>query len=526
MQSETRAVRRPRDPARGDVTNVSRPADPRQPPEPGLRRAAARGAGVAAMSFIAAQLFMFIAYVVLARLATPSVFGNFAAGSILMGVGGLFSESGMSAALVQRRDDLEEAASTAFASTLVGGVFLTLGALALSPLVGLLFHSRKIGEISAALSGYLILNGLTVVPGTVLQKRLALRRWIVDPIAALAFGIVSAAGLALGWEEWGLVAGFYASGVTLAVGYWIAARWLPKRHQISFAMWRELARYARHILASELLREAMRVTNTAAIGRTLGPASLGQFRFSWRLVTQAVAPAMTANAYTLQPAFVRLAHDHARRREAALASFRLVGIVAFPLAAVFLPFGEPLAVLLFGEAWRDSGPILVALVGMGLALPMESVSSEIFKASGRPEILPRMHVLWASTSIVLILLLVRVDGAVGVGIAWSISTVLTALYALVNVIRVVDLRPAELTAAIVRPLASALAAALAIVACNATAFDGRPTAGVAGAAWLLGELVAGAILYFVLLALVARQALAELRTTLGTLRRRAAQGTA
>jgi PST family polysaccharide transporter len=495
-------------------------------PERGLRHAAARGAGVAAASFIGVQVFMFVAYVVLARLAPPSVFGTFAAGSVLMGVGGLFSESGMSAALLQRGDDLDEAASTAFASTLIGGVLLALAALALSPLVGLLFHSRKIGEISAAVSGYLILNSLTIVPGTVLQKRLALRRWIVDPIAALAFGFVSAAGLALGWEEWGLVAGFYASGVTLAAGYWVAARWLPNRHQISFAMWRDLAGYARHILASELLREAMRVTNTAAIGRTLGPAPLGQFRFSWRLVSQAVAPAMTANAYTLQPAFVRLAHDHARRRTAALASFRLVSIVAFPLAALFLPFGEPLAVLLFGEAWRAAGPILVALVGMGLALPMESVSSEIFKASGRPDILPRMHVLWASTSIVLILLLVRVDGAVGVGIAWSISTGLTALYALVNVVRVVELRPAELAGAIVRPLASALAAALAIVGCNATAFDGRPTTGIAGAVWLLAELLAGGILYFALLALVAREALAELRTTLRTLRRRTAQGTA
>src|SRR5712691_822632 len=125
-----------------------------------LRRAAARSFGVAGVSYITVQVFTFATYIVLAHLAPPTVFGTFAEGSILIGFGWLFSESGITAALLQRRENVEAAAATALASTFVGGVILALAALSLSPLVGVFFHSREIGIVAAALSGSLILNGV------------------------------------------------------------------------------------------------------------------------------------------------------------------------------------------------------------------------------------------------------------------------------------------------------------------------------------------------------------------------------
>ena len=63
-------------------------------------------------------------YIVLARLATPEEFGQFAAASIVVNVGLLFTESGMLAALIHRRDRIEAAASTAVVSTALGGLTL------------------------------------------------------------------------------------------------------------------------------------------------------------------------------------------------------------------------------------------------------------------------------------------------------------------------------------------------------------------------------------------------------------------
>jgi O-antigen/teichoic acid export membrane protein len=481
-------------------------------PPAGLRRDAARSAGVAAVSYMAFQVLMFVAYVVLARLTTPAVFGTFAAGSVLVGIGALFSESGMSAALVQRRENVEAAAATALASTFVGGLLLALLALAFSPLVALVFDSSEAGLVAAVMSGHLIVNGLTGVPRALLQKRLALSRWLVDPLAALAFGGTAAAGLAFDFGVWALVAGFYASSFTRAAGYWVAAWWKPDTHLISISMWRELAQFARHIIASELLRETMNIANTTLVGRYLGPTSLGNFRFGWRLVTQATAPAMVANAYTLQPAMVKLADDPVRMRAAALSSFRLVSIVAFPIGALFIPFGNSLAVLLFGEAWRACGPIMVALAGMGIALPLESISSEICKASGRPDILPRMHIIWAGTSVALIAGLVQF-GAVAVGVAWSVSTACTALYALTRLSEVIGLNERDLVRAIAPPLLTALGTAIVLLLFNHYVLGTYPQEDLLTWVQLVAELLVGAAIYFGGLALFASDALMELRRT-------------
>ena len=92
------------------------PEDPTPGGEP-LTGTVLRGAGVAVLGYAGAQVITLAFYLALARLVTPSEFGEFAAASIVITAGILFVESGMLAALIQRRDRLEEAANTAVIAT-------------------------------------------------------------------------------------------------------------------------------------------------------------------------------------------------------------------------------------------------------------------------------------------------------------------------------------------------------------------------------------------------------------------------
>ena len=474
----------------------------------GLRAAAARSASVAGVVNIVVQLVLFVVYLVLARLAAPSVFGVFAAGSILLSFGEIFTESGMTAALLQRRGDVDEAATTALASTVIGGLLLALVALALSPLVGLYFHSHETGLVAAALSGYLVINGVTGVPGTLLQRRFAVRRWLLEPVATLLFGLTAGLGLASGLGAWALVIGWYVQTAFRAAAFWTLLRWKPDPHLVSFRMWRDLARYARHILVSILIGEAQRVATTAIVGRRLGPADLGRFRFGFRLATQANAPLLAANAYTIQPTLVRLSLTPERVRSAVLTSFRIVCLIGFPLGAVFIPLGNEIAVLLLGEQWRATGPILVALAPMTMAAAATSVANEVFKATGHPQMLPRFHLLWTVTTIGLLFALIG-HGGRGAAWAWSASTVLVALYTLNAVPRAAEVGRRDLVRAIAPPLAAALVAAAAVSGVDRLVFGGTPHADAATLLRLAVDVAIGLALYVALVLAVARQAVSE-----------------
>src|SRR5262245_25864824 len=80
-----------------------------------------RGASVTGLGNLLTQVITFASYVVLARLASPEVFGTLAAGWTIVGASSFVVESGMSSALIQRRDRLEEAAATATVATFGAG---------------------------------------------------------------------------------------------------------------------------------------------------------------------------------------------------------------------------------------------------------------------------------------------------------------------------------------------------------------------------------------------------------------------
>jgi O-antigen/teichoic acid export membrane protein len=474
-------------------------------PEPpgGLTRIVVRGAGVAGSGFFFTQALTLGFYLVLARLASPEDFGVLAAGSILVGIGSLFAEAGLMAALIQRRDRIEEAASTAVVATLAGGLVLSLVALALAPLVGLYFDSGEVTRVAAAMSGLLVLQAATVVPDALMQRRFSfVRRIVVEPVGVLAFGFVAVVTTAQGLGVWGLVFGLYASGVAQAALAWPLARWRPRTSLMSWATWRELLRFGRPVMSSELIRRVTAELDAALVGRFIGTGSLGQYRYARRFAVQPLMTIVNVIAFVLLPALARIAGDPERFRPAFLRALRWVAVIAFPTSLVFLPIGEPLAVLLLGERWRSAGEALSALCAYSAGGAMVSLASEAFKSAGRPDLLPRVHLVSAAVSAVLMVALLPL-GIVGVAAAVSAASLVVAAYALRSVGRIVGVPGRSMLAEIWAPAVAASVAAGALYPLERFVVDAGGHSEATGLVLLAGEVSLGAFLYLGLLAVLA-----------------------
>ena len=219
-----------------------------------MTRVVVRGGSIAALSMLASQALAFVNFAILARLAGPATFGAWAAASILVGIGGLLVDSGINAAIVHRRDRLEEAASTGFMANIVGATGLAILAAALGPLVGWFFHSREVGIAAVLMAGTLPVTATAIVPGALLQRRVSYRRMLFAPITVVAYSISSITLLAARLGIWGLIIATYVATATRTIGYIVLSRWRPERSLVSFEMWRSLARYGRHVLCPSCLR--------------------------------------------------------------------------------------------------------------------------------------------------------------------------------------------------------------------------------------------------------------------------------
>jgi PST family polysaccharide transporter len=475
-----------------------------------------RGAGLSAVGLFATQAATLAAYVVLARLASPSTFGAFAAAAVVVTVGGFLSESGMLAALVQRSGPMEEAIATATVSTLVGGLLLWLLGLALAPIVGLFFRSAEIGEVSAVLAGILFLHAAAVVPSALLQRRLSLRPLLIaEPLAALVLGLAGGLALTAGLGIWGLTVGAYASAIARTGSIWLLAGWTPRFAGASLAMWRELVRYARHLVASEAIKQSGTMASTAVIGRVLGTAPLGQFRYAWRLAT-AGAEVVSVGAYFLFPVFSQITGQPERLRAAFERSVRVSAFAFFPVTFLFLALGHPLVVLLFGDPWSEAGWVLVALSALPALRAVGGPCAEALKGVGRPDVLPAVTLFTAVVSIVLIFPFL-VFGAVGVGLAFSVGTGSAVAYCLVRTTAIVGTRTSVVFRQLSVPAAAGtIAAAFAFALDQGVVHSASHSPGV-GLVLLGIETLLGALVYVGVASLLSRSAVTEFRAILGHL---------
>jgi O-antigen/teichoic acid export membrane protein len=492
----------------------------------GLAGTVMRGVAVAGGGYALTQILTGLTYIVLARLATPTEFGQLAAGTILVGVAGIFTESGMLSALIYRRDRLEEAAATGTVSTILGGIAFSLISLALAPVIGAVFHSSTVTGVAAAVSGLAFLHTSSVVADALMQRRFSfVRRTIVEPAAIVAFGVTAVVLTASGLGVWGLVLGQYAGALVQSMLSWILARWRPNLRLASYAMWRELISYGRHtIVATGIIRVGEQVP-VVLLGRFTGTSALGQFQYGGRVATLPLSMIMAAGSYVLFPALARIATERERFLAGVQRAFRWMAVVATFGGLILLPLGKPFVVLVFGSVWGEAGNAAMALAFFIVARAMASLLVETVKAHGRPDIVVRMNALEVCVDAVAMVALLSF-GLVGICIGLTIGAVVRAGYAIHRVDRVVGLRLRVMLEAIGPALIAGLVMVAILLPLETLVVHAADHGTLVGLVLLALEGMGGLAIYGAALHLLVPGTIGELVGLVKTMRRHRSEGDA
>lgn len=386
-----------------------------------------RGAMISGLTMALTQLISLMSLIWIARLLTPAEVGVYAAGTVLSAFLTSASEGGLRLALVQRENDVEDAADTVFWATAAAGLLGSLAALAAAPVLGLLFDNDMVAAVAVATSGLLLLESLTNVPDGLMQRRFNfLRKLVVDPSRTLAYAGVTIALAASGFGVWSMVIGQYAAVIVWVIGSWSLGRWRPGRGRPSVRLWRELARFAYPLAIANLVVYVRETVQAVITGRSLGAAALGNYRYGLRIGNLAGNAVFEIGSYVLFPAFSRFAGDTDRLHAAFLRAMRWIWFAAVPVAALVVCLGEQAVVVVLGAPWRDAGVFLVALAGAGLGFALQGVANEAIKAVGRSALLHWTSAIELVFGIGLVVLFLPL-GLVGVGLAISATEILSGV---------------------------------------------------------------------------------------------------
>ncbi len=424
----------------------------------GLSGVLKRGAAMSAVGVVIAQVVSVVQTIALGRILGPHEIGVFTAGSVLVGFMAVFAEGALSQALIHRESDIEDAANTALIVNFGTGLLLGLLLLAASPLVGAVFDDSRVGLIAAATSGLMVLHTWASVPDALMQRAFRFRRqMVIGPAVSIVFASVSIAFAHRGFGAWSMVIGWYASSITAVVLSWSMARWRPFRGRFSATLWREMAKYSLPLFLDNVAHQSREVAEQMIVGRALGTAALGQYRYAYRLASLPSVMLIAVCSHVLFPAFSRISNDRDRFRAAFLRALGWIWLAALPIAALLAIEGRTVVVILLGDRWHAAGSAAAMMAGIGLGTALLSVAAEAMKGAGRSSRLTWMTAASIGLGLPLVLLLLPA-GLSGVGFALSVTSLFVGLLSVVLARNVVDVSWREVAWCLIPPALSALIA--------------------------------------------------------------------
>jgi lipopolysaccharide exporter len=334
-----------------------------------LRRATLTGLRWVSLARLIAEILLFAASVILARLISPAEFGRAAVALIVVAVATVLIGQAFGAPLVQMRSlgraDLESATLL----SLVTGFVLAAATLTFAWVVGTsLFGERISGLIQLSALAFVLVS-LGTASNAVLQRNLNFRRLGMIEVASLTCGTITSVVLAFaaGLDAEALVAGALTSTATASL-LSLASVPLPfPRWHIGAA--REIASFGVPTALAALAYTAFRQVDYAILAVRLSATEVGLY---WRAYQLGVEYQSKLTGIMLRiafPVFSRTATLEDMRVVRARI-VRLHATVLLPMLATFIALAPVLVPWLFGSAWKASvlPSQLLAVVGMGTAV--------------------------------------------------------------------------------------------------------------------------------------------------------------
>lgn len=212
-------------------------------------------------------------------------------------------------------------------------------------------------------------------------------RALAEMAGVIVKAVVALALLRLGHGVWSVVAGMILGIAVRTLALWLFSSWRPGLTTPTAASLRMLLGYGKHIIAVNVMFLCRMKADQFVVAAVLGQAALGVYFVAARIpeiVIFGVNVAITSVAF---PTYARIVREKGDLEEAYLRTIRACMLLMAPVALGIAATGDQIVALFFGAEWSDSARILAILSLGGIPLTLGWSAGNVFKATGRPQVL-------------------------------------------------------------------------------------------------------------------------------------------
>jgi O-antigen/teichoic acid export membrane protein len=321
---------------------------------------------------------------VLGRLLSPRDFGLLGVALLVQQWIESFTQTGVQAALIQKREDIRLDLDPAWSLQLLRAILVSALVLLAAPLGGRFFQNTDAIPVVRTVSLLTLLYGFTNPAVVYLRKELDFRRDVAWRLTGAIAGLAVAIPLAfLLRNAWALAISVIVARAGETLASYLIHPYRP-RWQFGWTRIRDLMRFGKWIFWLNVVGFFSLYIDGLAVGRFLGTTALGYYQVAQQI---AVIPLVSASSQLqglLFPAFSKLLRQQDLRR-AFVAVLRLSATTVVPLGCFVMVFAQPLVHVMLGPKWIGICPILPFLAWVGIARALRGVTGPLVMGIGQPK---------------------------------------------------------------------------------------------------------------------------------------------
>ena len=330
-----------------------------------------------------------IVKLILARLLLPEDFGIIGFAIVFIGMIRVFSNMGMTAALIQRKDgDLEPIDyDTAFWAGIAWGLFLAvIMTFAVTPIAANFFNEPLLRTIIPVLSINFILRPLTTVHIVNITREMDFKRIVLPQnISRITAAIIAIIMAITGFGVWSLVFQRVLTNLFLAFIYPFVSDWRAKM-RFSMISFRKIFSFGVYTTGTKIFNYLTGNIDYLLIGKMLGAQSLGVYSLAYNFTYTVRGQIMNVVNKVFYPTYSKIQDDLLTIKRYYFKVIKYNCIVIYPLMVGLILLAEPFVLIGLGEKWSEAVIPLQLMAGAGLVHLLTSSNTTLLRGIGKPRL--------------------------------------------------------------------------------------------------------------------------------------------
>lgn len=362
-------------------------------PEESLKDKTIKGVGWSAIDNVAGYAVSFFIGIILARLLSPEDYGLLGLIGIFTAICNCFIYSGLSSALIRKKEVTNDDYNTVFIFNLVMSIVLYGVMFLAAPLIADFFGRQELVALTRVSSLGMIIGALSSTQRTRLTRRIDFKSQAKITVASTVVrGTVGITTAFIGWGVWALVAQELASGITQTCLLVYFNRWIPSL-RFSFPIFKDLFGYSSKLLAGGLINTIWNQIYQIVIGKFYAPATLGQYTRATMFCSLLSSNLTSVIQRVSFPVLSQIQDEPERLKEGYRRIIRTTMFITFCATLMLAAVAKPMIIVLIGEKWLLAATFLQIVCFDSMLFPLHAINLNMLQVKGRSDLFLKLEII-------------------------------------------------------------------------------------------------------------------------------------